>query len=1348
MGGFIELGLSADEIGKLIGTLFWAGIAILGTAKCFRISKREQTSRLCVHGLALTLIALIILQFPTVVDLVVIEGPVQLVLKMLAIAGAVFCFLSGFIVAVVGLSLYRRSFSPEGRRLEFTQGKKQAVWAIVLSSFFSLMIMGSVIAGIAKKGQFSRAQQLAPPPHDGEYLFEEFNFRLSVPDEDWVSIDPKTANEAACLVLRRRNPEIYMAVIAEQAGVELDMSLKQLVDISRTNIEVVSPTASFTDPAALELNGFPGESFEVDARVGAMDFSYRYWCGARNGYCYQVLFWSAARHKEQMIKLSASVLDGFEQAVPEKRVYSSGNGPYGKVESEVFGYSLELEGTDWMRWNGLRESDEFADSGGVKPDGTRFTITPIALIETNVPLHLVQQAAVELYGFDGPLKGEKTTVETGGLSGLAYAYENGKNSCVERVLAAPNIAYLISVWQAKEESNNLEQQALQVFDAISFEPAAFKLELLDELPQERQTAQAQSMNRVGLAYYNAGQPADAYEWFAAGFRYNPTNATYFGNMLAACNELGRRQEALNLIAKAPPEVCAAEGVRIWNASLLKSVGRIAEADALYTQAFGAGYRDDDDFMTWTRMRAENGQWDGLDALFQSYTGAAPSQSLLIHQMDLYYQKGDYEKVAALAQGYLDQQGFSPDIAYWLIDAQQDLGHYKEALETADELIGRGYATVSAYQEKAYCEYRLNWYRPAKETLQTALKLNPDNETTKDWLGIISAELGEGDNSCLEEAIDPVRLPTEFEKQFSRSVPAGFGELFGAYYSQHLTLWHFEKEKDLRKTIYYSATMLDDAGVSSFSSLEYGFDPVSESIFVNKLLVKDADGKVVAQGAVRDYYVMDDDSSGLVTEDKKLVIPVPSLRPGYTIEAEVTIAQNSPPEKFSFDRDFLASSFPRLESGVFYGGDVEDIMISGFNGVDVLKGADGTLVKLKEPYVYKWEPVQSFVEEFVPGVDACSPDESWASAAETYLELIREKLLCGTPVKEKAVELSRGLESDEEKYAAVIGWIRAAFTYKPLEFGRSAYIPDLAEDTLSYRYGDCKDLAVLLKAMLESIGIDCSLVLVNSGDPVRVEMPSTDQFNHVIAYLPTIRGGLFVDPTDQDVSAFLAVPTGLKEAHVLIVDEEAPKLVTIGNYAADSSSCRVERRVQLGADTADIEESVRMRGYYASWMRGFLKGRQKVQWIEWFQENMGSEVYQGLEIVSVSAENITDPEQDLILSITSRKRIPQPGSVSLPPTWVKYYLPSQRVWERRNPFEIDYPLTLEISTSIEGSGAAAAFRADSASGPHLDWSTDGKGAFKCVLKQGKFPAQDYDAMIDAVNAGIDAAYVNAAVEDGL
>ena len=80
-------------------------------------------------------------------------------------------------------------------------------------------------------------------------------------------------------------------------------------------------------------------------------------------------------------------------------------------------------------------------------------------------------------------------------------------------------------------------------------------------------------------------------------------------------------------------------------------------------------------------------------------------------------------------------------------------------------------------------------------------------------------------------------------------------------------------------------------------------------------------------------------------------------------------------------------------------------------------------------------------------------------------------------------------------------------------GSGGVVPNLADQVMRNRYGDCKDKTTLLIALLASKGIEASTAMVNSGSAFEIpRLGSVNPFNHVIVYIP--QWDLYLDPTAE------------------------------------------------------------------------------------------------------------------------------------------------------------------------------------------------------------------------------------------
>src|SRR5262249_50949561 len=127
--------------------------------------------------------------------------------------------------------------------------------------------------------------------------------------------------------------------------------------------------------------------------------------------------------------------------------------------------------------------------------------------------------------------------------------------------------------------------------------------------------------------------------------------------------------------------------------------------------------------------------------------------------------------------------------------------------------------------------------------------------------------------------------------------------------------------------------------------------------------------------------------------------------------------------------------------------------------------------------------------------------TWDEVGRWYNELQRPQLAETPKIQAKAAELTKGLNTDDEKIRAIYNFVATRFRYVSLSFGVGRYQPHAAEDVLSNEYGDCKDKHTLLASLLGAAGIEAWPALLNSNGKIDPDVPTPGQFNHVITYIP-------------------------------------------------------------------------------------------------------------------------------------------------------------------------------------------------------------------------------------------------------
>jgi len=117
----------------------------------------------------------------------------------------------------------------------------------------------------------------------------------------------------------------------------------------------------------------------------------------------------------------------------------------------------------------------------------------------------------------------------------------------------------------------------------------------------------------------------------------------------------------------------------------------------------------------------------------------------------------------------------------------------------------------------------------------------------------------------------------------------------------------------------------------------------------------------------------------------------------------------------------------------------------------------------------------------------------------------------------ARQLTAGLPDARSRALALSDWVRRNVRYVGVYIGPGGVVPHPAATVLDNRYGDCKDHAGLLEAMLAAVGIDSTGALVNSGNAYQLpDAPTLGILNHMITYVPSL--DLYLDPTADAMSA--------------------------------------------------------------------------------------------------------------------------------------------------------------------------------------------------------------------------------------
>ena len=297
----------------------------------------------------------------------------------------------------------------------------------------------------------------------------------------------------------------------------------------------------------------------------------------------------------------------------------------------------------------------------------------------------------------------------------------------------------------------------------------------------------------------------------------------------------------------------------------------------------------------------------------------------------------------------------------------------------------------------------------------------------------------------------------------------------------------------------------------------------------------------------------------------------------------------------------------------------------FNHEDIKAAVNGNsyVWELRDLPPYLEEDLSPAMSNVVPRLAVSYfPDKSnanlktfsnWQDVATWKQEIAEPQMTVNDPLTAKANELTANAKTELEKIQAIGRYVQnVQYISIQTNIGRGGgYRPHTATEVFAKSYGDCKDKANLMRAMLSVLKINTYMVSIYSGDPtfVRAEWASPYQFNHCIIAIkvsdqtttptivkhPTLGRLMIFDPTDD------SVPVGDLPLHeqgslALIVAKESNELLRMPVTPAESNRLEREAEVTLAAD-GSIQGTVKemARGNTASGFRSEFRALSRADY---------------------------------------------------------------------------------------------------------------------------------------------------------
>lgn len=264
--------------------------------------------------------------------------------------------------------------------------------------------------------------------------------------------------------------------------------------------------------------------------------------------------------------------------------------------------------------------------------------------------------------------------------------------------------------------------------------------------------------------------------------------------------------------------------------------------------------------------------------------------------------------------------------------------------------------------------------------------------------------------------------------------------------------------------------------------------------------------------------------------------------------------------------------------------------------------------------------QMIISFFPPGGASGNGFTSWQEMGNWYRNLTNGRRDASPQITQEVTTLTASAQTPLEKMKALAQFVQHDIRYVAIELGIGGWQPHVASEVFVHRYGDCKDKATLLSAMLSQVGVESFYVVINSErGSVTPQVPANvGGFNHVVLAIklpasvtdpslvatiqhPRLGPLLYFDPTNE-LTPFGEIGGYLQANYGLLVTPEGGELVELPEQPSAMNS--IERTGKLTLDPlgtlkGEVSETrVGDRAWSERWrLRSVTKSSDQIKPIE-------------------------------------------------------------------------------------------------------------------------------------------------------
>ncbi|HQJ14966.1 MAG TPA: DUF3857 domain-containing protein [Candidatus Omnitrophota bacterium] len=268
-------------------------------------------------------------------------------------------------------------------------------------------------------------------------------------------------------------------------------------------------------------------------------------------------------------------------------------------------------------------------------------------------------------------------------------------------------------------------------------------------------------------------------------------------------------------------------------------------------------------------------------------------------------------------------------------------------------------------------------------------------------------------------------------------------------------------------------------------------------------------------------------------------------------------------------------------------------------------------------------------------------KDWDDIAKWFNALVDKNSILSDPIRNEALDVTKNSQDTRGKVKDILEFIQRNFRYVSMSFGDNSLEPHSTVEVFQNKYGDCKDLSLLCKTMLQAVGIKAYMTLFNMefsiNDPQN-DLPIPSVFDHVILLVEDKKDGdFFIDPLldGYDIGQY---PLNYQGAYTFVITDNGGRFMRLPIFDEKRGYTKSETKITMGQDGSAVVETEMLWDLDSS-----IEQRRKINAMskedkDKFYQSLGQYLASGGEVLECHIEGLDQKYG----SIKARSKIKRSG----------------------------------------------------------------------------------------------------------